>query len=162
MTVKYRWAGGHLDRLPALAAEFTQEKVAVLVAAGGSSSALAARKATSSVPIVFVIGGDPVKLGLVASLSRPGGNATGITIISADLAPKRLDLLRELAPTGNSFAVLTNPDTPEGQVQVADALAVGQKAWVSKLKLLSASDETGIEAAFAALSLERHRRTAGR
>jgi putative tryptophan/tyrosine transport system substrate-binding protein len=153
VTVKYRWAEGHLNRLPALAAEFVQEKVAVIVAAGGSSSAIAASKATSSVPVVFVIGVDPVKLGLVASLSRPGGNATGITIISADLAPKRLDLLRELAPTGNSFAVLTNPDTPEGQVQVADVLAVGQKLGL-KLKLLSASDEFGIEAAFAALSLE--------
>ena len=108
VTVKYRWAEGHLNRLPALAAEFAQEKVAVLVAAGGSSTALAASKATSSVPVVFVIGGDPVKLGLVASLSRPGGNATGVTIISADLAPKRLDLLREVAPTGNMFAMLTN------------------------------------------------------
>ena len=151
MTVKYRWAEGHLNRLPALAAEFAQEKVAVLVAAGGSSTALAASKATSSVPVVFVIGGDPVKLGLVASLSRPGGNATGVTIISADLAPKRLDLLREVAPTGNMFAMLTNPDTPEGQVQIADALAAGQRLGLD-LKQLRASNETQIEAAFAEMS----------
>jgi putative ABC transport system substrate-binding protein len=142
-----------LDRLPNLAAELVEHKVSVLVTAGGSSSALAARSATSSIPIVFVIGGNPVSLGLVASMPRPGGNTTGVTIISADLAPKRLDLLRELAPTANSFAVLTNPDTPEGQVQVADVLAVGQRLGL-KLKLLSASDEYGIEAAFTALSLE--------
>ena len=153
LPVNYRWAGGRLDRLPNLAAELLEHKVSVLVTAGGSSSALAARSATSSTPIVFVIGGDPVSLGLVASMPRPGGNTTGVTIISADLAPKRLDLLRELAPTGNSFAVLTNPDTPEGQVQVADVIAVGQRLGL-KLKLLSASDESGIEAAFAALSLE--------
>jgi putative tryptophan/tyrosine transport system substrate-binding protein len=154
LRVAYRWARGHLDDLPALAAELVREPVAVLVAAGGSTSALAAKSVTSSIPIVFVIGGDPVKLGIVSSLARPGGNATGITIISADLAPKRLAMLRELAPDATGFAILTNPDTPEGNVQASDAIAAAERLGI-KLSTLSAPDESAIEAAFAKLSMQR-------
>ena len=154
LRVAYRWARGHLDDLPALAAELVREPVAVLVAAGGSTSALAAKSVTSSIPIVFVIGGDPVKLGIVSSLARPGGNATGITIISADLAPKRLAMLRELAPDATDFAILTNPDTPEGNVQASDAIVAAERLGI-KLSTLRAPDEIGIEAAFAKLSMQR-------
>jgi putative ABC transport system substrate-binding protein len=111
---------------------------------------VAAKTSTSTVPIVFVIGGDPVGLGLAASLSRPGGNATGMTIISADLAPKRLGLLRELVPSARAFTALINPNTPEGRGQSSDMRAAAQALGLS-LRLLEASDEAGLEKAFAAL-----------
>jgi putative tryptophan/tyrosine transport system substrate-binding protein len=154
LRIEFRWAGGRLDRLPALAIELAREQVAVLVAAGGSNSALAAKGATSSIPIVFVIGGDPVALGLVSSLPRPGGKATGMTIISGDLAPKRLPMLRELAPTAAAFAIVTNPNTPEGSVQERAAIAAAERLGI-RLSVLSARDERGIEVAFATLS-EQH------
>jgi putative ABC transport system substrate-binding protein len=151
LSIDYLFADGALDRLPDMALELVKRPISALVAVGGSNSAMAAKRASSAIPIVFVIGGDPVRLGLAASLSRPGGNATGMTIISADLAPKRLGLLRDLVPNANALAALTNPNTPEGRGQASDmltaALALGLK-----LRLLEASDEKGIEAAFAALS----------
>jgi putative ABC transport system substrate-binding protein len=154
LTIEYRFANGALDRLPDMAAELVNRPISALVAVGGSNSALAAKRASSTTPIVFVIGGDPVRLGLAASLSRPGGNATGMTIISADLAPKRLGLLRELVPKATAIAALTNPNTPEGRGQASDmltaALALGLK-----LRFLEAGDEKGIEAAFATLSQDK-------
>jgi putative ABC transport system substrate-binding protein len=154
LSIEYRFADGALDRLPDMAAELVKRPISALVAVGGSNSALAAKRATSTIPIVFVIGGDPVRLGLAASLSRPGGNATGMTIISADLAPKRLGLLRELVPNATALAVLTNPNTPEGRGQASDmltaALALGLK-----LRFLEAGDETGIEAVFTTLSQDK-------
>src|SRR5436190_5678016 len=154
LSIEYRYADGALDRLPEMAAELVKRPISVLVAVGGSNSAMAAKRASSTIPIVFVIGGDPVRLGLAASLSRPGGNATGMTIISADLAPKRLGLLRELVPTATALAALTNPNTPEGRGQASDmlnsALALGLN-----LRLLEASDEKGIEAAFVVLSQDK-------
>ena len=129
LSIEYAYADGALDRLPEMAAELVKRPISVLVAVGGSNSAMAAKRASSTMPIVFVIGGDPVRLGLAASLSRPGGNITGMTIISADLAPKRLGLLRELVPTATALAALTNPNTPEGRGQASDmlnsALALG-------------------------------------
>jgi putative tryptophan/tyrosine transport system substrate-binding protein len=151
LTTEYRFAEGRLDRLPEFAADLVRLPVAVLVAVGGSTSALAAKSTTSTIPIVFVIGGDPVGLGLAASLSRPGANATGMTIISADLAPKRLGLLREIAPNATALAALTNPTTPEGRQQSSDIHAAAQALGL-ELRFLEASDEKGIEIAFATLA----------
>ena len=154
LSIEYAYADGALDRLPEMAAELVKRPISVLVAVGGSNSAMAAKRASSTMPIVFVIGGDPVRLGLAASLSRPGGNVTGMTIISADLAPKRLGLLRELVPSATTLAALTNPNTPEGRGQASDmlnaALALGLK-----IRLLEARDEKGIETAFAMFSQDK-------
>ena len=154
LSIEYRYADGALDRLPEMAAELVKRPISALVAVGGSNSAMAAKRASSTMPIVFVIGGDPVRLGLASSLSRPGSNATGMTIISADLAPKRLGLLRELVPHATALAALTNPNTPEGRGQASDMLTA-TLALGLKLRLLEAGDEKGIEAAFTALSQDR-------
>jgi putative ABC transport system substrate-binding protein len=154
VSIEYRFADGQLDRLAELATALVRRPVAVLVTSGGSSSATAGKAATSTIPIVFVIGGDPVELGLATSLSHPGANATGITIISGDLAPKRLGLLRELVPNASSFAAMTNPNTPEGRAQRSDMHAAAQALGL-KLRFLEASDETGIETAFAALAQDK-------
>jgi putative ABC transport system substrate-binding protein len=154
LSTEYRFAEGQLDRLPELAADLVRRPVAVLVAVGGSNSALVAKKATATIPIVFVIGGDPVGLGLASSLSRPGGNATGMTIISADLAPKRLGLLRELVPNATALAALVNPNTPEGRGQSSDMHAAAQALGL-KLRILEAGDEKAIESAFATLAQDK-------
>jgi putative ABC transport system substrate-binding protein len=154
LSTEYRFAEGRLDRLPELAADLVRRPVAVLVAVGGSSSALAAKNATSKIPIVFVIGGDPVGLGLASSLSRPDGNATGMTIISADLAPKRLGLLRELVPNATALAALINPKTAEGRGQASDMRAAAQSLGL-KLRILEASDEKAIESAFVTLAQDK-------
>jgi putative ABC transport system substrate-binding protein len=155
LSLEYRWADGKLDRLPELAADLVRRPVTVLVAAGGSNSALAAKNATSTIPVVFVIGGDPVKLGLVASFSHPGGNATGMTILISDLAPKRLGLLRELLPKATAFAVLTNPITAEGEMQLSDALAAAQALGLKLRVLKVKDDEKSIAEAFDTLVREK-------
>jgi putative ABC transport system substrate-binding protein len=154
LSTEYRFAEGRLDRLPELAADLVRRPVAVLVAVGGANSALAAKKATSTIPIVFVIGGDPVALGLASGLSRPDGNATGMTIISADLAQKRLGLLRELVPNATAIAALVNPNTPEGRVQLSDMRAAAQSLGIN-LRILQAGDEKAIEKAFATLAQDK-------
>ena len=109
VTVEYRWAFGHYDRLPTLAAELVRRPVAVLISTGGEPAALAAKAATSTIPIVFAVGSDPVKTGLVASYNRPGGNATGINILTAALEAKRLGVLHELLPRAGTIGLLMNP-----------------------------------------------------
>jgi putative ABC transport system substrate-binding protein len=148
--IEYRWAEGHYDRLPALAADLVRRQVGVIVAAT-LPSAVATKQATSTIPIVFWVGDDPIKLGLAASLSRPGGNATGITMFSAELIAKRLGLLRELVPRSSPIAVLLNPknpniDTQRGEVEEA-ARSLGES-----FEVMQAATEQEAEAGFASLA----------
>jgi putative ABC transport system substrate-binding protein len=130
LTIEYRWAEGHYDRLPTLASDLVSRGVAVIVAGGGAVSASAAKGATSSIPIVFVSGADPVKYGLVSSLGRPGGNATGVTMFVGELSLKRLQLLRELVPQAPLIGVLINQNSLEADAQSknmqAAASSIGQ------------------------------------
>jgi len=120
VTVEYRWAEGQYDRLPALAAELVRSRVAVLVTTGGEPSVMAAKAATSSIPIVFTTGGDPVKMGLVASLSRPGGNATGISLLTTAPEAKRLGILHELEPRAGVVGVLIDPNYQQAEDQARE------------------------------------------
>ena len=124
-----------------------RQNVNVLVAMGGASSALAAKRATSTTPIIFSVGSDPVKMGLVASINRPGGNATGVSIVTGDLGPKRLGILRELIPNAESIVVLLNPSSPEYDTQLKELRAAADTLQ-QRLLLVNASSESDLEAAF--------------
>jgi putative ABC transport system substrate-binding protein len=150
--IEYRWAENQADRLPELAAELVRRQVAVIVATGALPSALAAKTATTTIPIVFVIATDPVKLGLVASLARPGGNLTGINFLSGELTAKRLELLRELVPGAARVAVLVNPVNTENNEREIEAIA---STMGLQIRLLNASTIREINAAFATFVHER-------
>jgi putative ABC transport system substrate-binding protein len=154
VAVEYRWAGGRYDQLPALAADLVRRRVAVIAAGGTSAPALAAKAATSTIPIVFQTGSDPVKDGLVASLNRPGGNITGVSRLSFILAPKRLELLHELVPKATVIAFLVNPANPVAASQIQE---IGEPARSLGLQVhvLEASSERQIEIAFEALMQQR-------
>jgi putative ABC transport system substrate-binding protein len=147
VAIEYRWAEGHYDRLPALAVELTRRQVAVIVAMGGEPSALAAKAATKSIPIVFNSGGDPVEAGLVASLSRPGGNATGASMLFVELGPKQLEILNELIPKLAVIAVLVNPAFVSAEKEAKDALGAG-RALGKEVHVVTASSEGEIGTAF--------------
>jgi putative tryptophan/tyrosine transport system substrate-binding protein len=152
--IEYRWAEGQPDRLPALAAELVQRPVFVIVATGGNNSAIAAKAATSTIPIVFTSNDDPRKYGLVASLNRPGGNVTGISWFSAELGPKRLALLHDLVPTATAVALLLNPNNAETARQPAE-LQDAARALGLQLVILHASSVDDIEDAFARIVQNR-------
>jgi putative ABC transport system substrate-binding protein len=150
VTIEYRWAEGQNDRLPALAADLVQRRVAV-IAATTTPGALAAKAATTTIPIVFEAGGDPVQLGLVASLNRPGGSVTGVTQTNQEITPKRLELLHELLPTARVMALLVNPADPGlSESQTKDSLSAAQTLGL-ELHVLNASSERDFDAVFAKL-----------
>ena len=153
ITIEYRWGDGHPERLSALAADLVRRQVSVIVGSA-STAALAAKAATSMIPIVFVMTTDPVKAGLVASINRPGGNATGLAYITSALGGKRLELLRQLVPAVNSVAVLVHPDNPSTEPMVRD-LRAAAPALGLQLIVSSVSSERDLENAFAALARQR-------
>jgi putative ABC transport system substrate-binding protein len=152
--IEYRWAEGDYQRLPTLSADLVRRKVAVIATISGTPAALAAKAVTTTIPIVFAIGGDPVAPGLVSNLSRPGGNVTGVSFYSAPVVTKRLDLARELIGKGNTIGMLVNPDNPpsvaEGKAVQEAAAAVGQP-----LQILHASTQRHIDDAFAIIGQQR-------
>jgi putative ABC transport system substrate-binding protein len=148
VAIEYRWANDQPDRLPGLAADLVRRGVAAIV--GNTPAALAAKKATTSIPIVFVMGSDPVRLGLVSSLNRPGGNLTGLVFITTDLIGKRLGLLHELVPKADIIAVFLEPNSPEIELQMKNTEEAG-RAIGRKILIVKVANEREIEAAFATI-----------
>jgi len=155
VVIEYRWAEGQNDRLPALADELVRRRVAVIAAAGGPNSALAAKAATTTVPIVFVTGQDPVRLGLVTSLARPGGNLTGINFFTVELAAKRLELLRELLPGAMRIAVFVDPATASTTESTLRDVEAAARVMRLQIQVLKVGTSREIEAAFTSFVGER-------
>jgi ABC-type uncharacterized transport system substrate-binding protein len=151
--IDYRWAEGQYQRLPALAADLVARNVDVIVAPGGAPVALAAKASTASKTIVFEMGGDPVQLGVVDSLSRPGGNITGVSSLSVDVSPKRFELMRELLPTATKLAVVVNPTSPTANSQLKNLRSAAEIFGV-RLEVLNASSEQEFEPVFSATAQE--------
>lgn len=150
LAIEYRWAAGKDDRLPAMAADLVQRQVAVIATPGSTVAAVAARAATATIPIVFATGTDPVALGFVASLNRPGGNATGVASLTTEMAAKRLGLLRELAPQAARYFAFANPASPLAEPFIKE-LETGAASLGIHVDILRASTDAEIEAAFASL-----------
>jgi len=150
LAIEYRWAEGHADRLESLAADLVKRQVAVIVTPAVTAAAVAAKKVTNAVPIVFAVGSDPVALGLVASLSHPGGNATGVTSLNASLAAKRLQLARELAPKATRFFTLINPGSPLGG-PFSESLKGAAMSSGVRVDVFLARSQEEIDAGFASL-----------
>jgi putative ABC transport system substrate-binding protein len=151
VVIEYRWAEGHNDRLPALAADLVRREVTVLAAPGSLAAALAAKAATSTIPVVFETGADPVVAGLVGSLNRPGGNITGVSSLNAEVGPKRLELLHEIVPAATSFALLVNPTNPRNAAATTKDLQAAARALRLELHVLNAGTERDFETVFATL-----------
>jgi putative ABC transport system substrate-binding protein len=151
LAIEYRWASGQYDRLPAMAADLVQHRVAAIIATGSTAPAQAAKASTNSIPIVFVSGGDPVKAGLVASLNRPGGNVTGVSMIYSALVQKRLELLFKLAPKTATVGVLVNPNYPEADLQRRELKEAAEAIKQQTIHVVSAASESDIDAAFETL-----------
>ena len=154
VAIEYRWAEGQVDRLREMADELVRRRVAVIAATGSAYSALAAKAATATIPIVFSVGGDPVGLGLVASLARPNGNATGTNFFIYEVGAKRLGLLRELVPTAARVAVLVNPATAAVTAAMLREMEAAARAVSLQLQIVNASTSRDIDAAFAAIASE--------
>jgi len=154
VAIEYRWGMGDYERLPALAVELVERRVGVIVATGGEPAGVAAKAATSTIPIVFVISGDPAKLGLAASFSHPGGNSTGVNSFTSDIGAKRLGLLRELVPQSVKIGLLSNPAFPTAETQLNDVQEGARRLGV-EIDVYRASTESEIDAAFIAMSLRR-------
>ena len=156
VTIEYRWARGRYQRLPAFASELVALNVNAMVAAGGAPSALAAKAATTTIPIIFVTGDDPVRLGIVASFNRPGGNLTGVSFFTNELGGKRFELLCELVPNVSTVGLLVNPNDPGAEPQTRDVQRAADTSG-RKLLVLRASKESELDASFATLNRERVR-----
>lgn len=154
MTIERRSAEGKYDRLPELATDLTHQRPAVIIAIGGTVSALAAKKVTSTIPIVFTTAGDPVKLGLVSTLSRPGGNVTGVTFLGSGLVPKRVEVLRELLPTAKVVGYLVNPANPSATSEIKEFQSAAQRFGL-RVYVASAGSDTEIATAFSRFARER-------
>ena len=152
MTIDYRWAENRNDRLPSLAAELVQQHVALIVTLGNTASALAAKAATSTIPIVFRIAADPIEVGLVASLARPGGNLTGITTLGAELGPKQLALLHEVVPAASVVALVINPTNPALAETQSRVLQAAARTLGLSLHVLNASTDRDFDPVFASLA----------
>ena len=155
VTIEYRWAENQMDRLPELAADLVRRQAAAIIASGGRDSTLAAKAATTTIPILFLTGEDPVRLGLVASLARPGGNLTGINFLNTELATKRLELLRELVPGAKRVAVLINPVDATNADFTLKAIEPAARAIGLQIQVLNASTSRQIDAAFAIIERDR-------
>jgi ABC-type uncharacterized transport system substrate-binding protein len=151
IAITYRWAENRNERLPGLARELAALNPAVFVAAGGDFSAEAAKAASGNIPVVFISGGDPVRSGLVTSMNRPGGNATGITVLTTSLEPKRLELLREIAPRTATLGALVNPTRFDAEMQARD-VSEAARALGLPLEVLHASNDAEVESVFASLA----------
>jgi putative ABC transport system substrate-binding protein len=150
IVIRYRWAENHYERLPAFAADLVRQKVSVILTSANSASALAAKAATSTIPIVFSIGADPVKIGLVTNLARPDRNITGVTLLTSDLAAKRFDFLHEVVPAASSIGFLTNPTSPGAEAEKRDVEVAAAASGV-RLLVLNVSGRSDVETAFAQL-----------
>jgi putative ABC transport system substrate-binding protein len=151
VAIEYRWAEGHYDRLPAFAADLVRRQVSVIVAAGNTPAIVAAKAATATIPIIFLTAADPVEAGLVASLNRPGGNLTGVTVLSLELGPKVLEVLHESVPTANTIALLVNPTNPIlAETLSRDLLATARRLGL-QLHVLHAGTESDFDRVFATL-----------
>jgi len=154
VTIEYRWAEGHYDRLPAMATELVARQVAAIAAVGGEPSGLAAKAVTTTIPIVCSLGGDAVKAGLVTQLNRPGGNITGVSILGAEMGPKRLELAHQLVPNASTLAVLINSKFPMGLAEAHDMQTAARSLGL-QITVLDASNESEIETAFAVLAQKK-------
>jgi putative ABC transport system substrate-binding protein len=154
VAIEYHWAEGQIDRLPARAADLVRRRVAVIVTSGGDISALAAKGATSSIPIVSTLAADPVKSGLVATLNRPGGNITGATLFAYDAAAKRVEMLHKLLPKAVAMAILTNPSDPNIALET-DAVRAASKILGLQVRFVNAGTESELEVAFNRIARER-------
>jgi putative tryptophan/tyrosine transport system substrate-binding protein len=150
VAIEFRWAGDHYDRLPGLAADLVRRQVTVIAATGSTPAPLAAKAATTTIPIVFYVGVDPVEVGLVASLNRPGGNLTGVTSLNVEVGPKRLELLHELVPAATIFALLVNPTNPNAETYSRDLQTAAHSLGL-QLHVLRTSTERDFDAVFATL-----------
>jgi putative ABC transport system substrate-binding protein len=151
LAIEFRWADSQLDRLPALAADLVRKRVSAIAATGGLQAVLAVKKATADIPIVFTSGSNPVRLGIIASFSRTGGNATGVNMLITEIEGKRLGLLHELVPAATRIAVIVDPSNPDSDIELGDVQAGARTVGIG-LHILRASNEGEIEAVFAMLA----------